>query len=804
MRPHFVQLSTCCRNQPAMITLEFNEAINEIAGTCRRVKKRGEPKPYVFVVGAGISCPSVPLASEIEKHCCEEARQMGFTAPPPDDSAMGRYSHWFGKAYPNRDERRRYLQSIIEPQLISLANFRLAHLLLDNAVTNLVVTPNFDDFLSQALAILGRRKFRICDHPGTVDRIDPSVLETQIVHVHGTYWYYDQANLTGEIGAVARASEDTVFSMAQLLDSIFMKHSPIVVGYSGWNGDAITRALKRRLKGKLAYRMYWFCYSRDGANAIPNEIKEHPDVMVVLPPEPPLAREPKSAVSTPSSSQGEGPLIAREESRPQPQMESGLDSRGAVGTIEAQTVFAQLISSLEVEAPRLLSDPLSFFADQFEHSMPTESAGSEGTAYSFGSVLRRIRDAQVSEEQGRRKKTDLLILGEVQAAVARSSYAEAIQKAHTIRVDSLEKSHQRELIQSLSFAAENLSSSPEEEIRAADLIITISDSLSEPVRDDRAVAMALFSKGVTLGELGRSEAALAAYDEMVRRFGEASEPALRVLLAKAILNRGVTLGKLERSDEEIGAYDEVVRRFGEASEPALRVLLAKALLNKGVTLGKLDRSDEEIGAYDEVVQRFGEASELGPREQVARAFVYKGMTLGQLGRSDEAIGVYDEVVRRFGEAGKPRLREQVATALFNKGWTLGHLERREEAIGVYDEVVRRFGEASESGLREPVAMALVNKGVTLGQLARNKEAIGVYDEVVRRFGEASELSLQEQVAMALINKGETLGQLGSKEEALEALSEVERRFGEKAERNLAEIVSEARKLKLEITAGKKP
>ena len=46
-----------------------------------------------------------------------------------------------------------------------------------------------------------------------------------------------------------------------------------------------------------------------------------------------------------------------------------------------------------------------------------------------------------------------------------------------------------------------------------------------------------------------------------------------------------------------GAYDEVVARFGEAPEPALRERVAGALVNKGVTLGALDRSEEALGVY---------------------------------------------------------------------------------------------------------------------------------------------------------------------------------------------------------------
>jgi tetratricopeptide (TPR) repeat protein len=104
--------------------------------------------------------------------------------------------------------------------------------------------------------------------------------------------------------------------------------------------------------------------------------------------------------------------------------------------------------------------------------------------------------------------------------------------------------------------------------------------------------MALFNKGVTLGTLGRGEAALAIYDAVVERYGAATEAALREAVAMALVNKGVTLGALGRSAEELGVYDDVVQRYGAATEPTLREQIAAALVNKGVTLGAL-------GSYEE-------------------------------------------------------------------------------------------------------------------------------------------------------------------------------------------------------------
>jgi preprotein translocase subunit SecA len=90
-------------------------------------------------------------------------------------------------------------------------------------------------------------------------------------------------------------------------------------------------------------------------------------------------------------------------------------------------------------------------------------------------------------------------------------------------------------------------------------------------------------------------------------------------VAKALVNKGITLGDLNRSEDEISVYDEVLRRFGDATEPAMREQVARALLYKGFRLGDLNRSEDEISVYDEVVRRFGNATEPAVRELMAKA-----------------------------------------------------------------------------------------------------------------------------------------------------------------------------------------
>ncbi len=101
------------------------------------------------------------------------------------------------------------------------------------------------------------------------------------------------------------------------------------------------------------------------------------------------------------------------------------------------------------------------------------------------------------------------------------------------------------------------------------------------------MAEALFDLGVVLGELGRSEDAVAAYDQVIARYGDADSPALAERVAKALVNKGARLGVLGRSEDAVAAYDQVIARYGDADSPALAEQVAKARV--GIRMARSER-----------------------------------------------------------------------------------------------------------------------------------------------------------------------------------------------------------------------
>jgi hypothetical protein len=350
--------------------IDLTTAVGEIRQACDELGSEARLSPFFFVVGAGISYPPVPLASAIVDDCRNVAARYQRQRLPEGNATLDLYSHWFGRAYPGARQRQEYLRKLIDKKPLSLASLRLAHLLSARKLTNLVITTNFDDFIARALRLFGEEP-AVCDHPRTVGRIDRERDGVQIVHVHGSYLFYDLANLRGELAERARPDAEMSFTMLGLLDSLLWNRSPLVVGYSGWEGDIVMSALKRRLRGgnPLPQSLYWFAYKRSDLDRLPAWVRDSSDVRFVVPelatPDPPGTETFKGTTS---------------------------DSRitnGVEPSLSSIAVFDRLNQAFEIGPPALFENPIKYFAKSLEASLPEpESVG--GDPYAFRALIQRL------------------------------------------------------------------------------------------------------------------------------------------------------------------------------------------------------------------------------------------------------------------------------------------------------------------------------------------------------------------------------------------------------------------------------
>jgi len=191
-----------------------------------------------------------------------------------------------------------------------------------------------------------------------------------------------------------------------------------------------------------------------------------------------------------------------------------------------------------------------------------------------------------------------------------------------------------------------------------------------PIAD--TVARTMVRQAVALGRRGARGKELAAYDTVLRLYGESLDPSLRLHGAKALMFKAVTLSDADETSAEMECYDEVIRRYAEDSDREVRVVAADALIHKGVSLGAIAEDaaedtgereiDSEIACYDEVMTRYGTEEFVPLQRAVAEALLHKAETLSEVGRTAEASQCLDRLIAAYAAIEDADMREIVQDA----------------------------------------------------------------------------------------------------------------------------------------------
>ena len=299
---------------------------------------------------------------------------------------------------------------------------------------------------------------------------------------------------------------------------------------------------------------------------------------------------------------------------------------------------------------------------------------------------------------------------------------------------------------------------------------------SDVPADREQVSLALVNKGKALGGLGRAEEALTVLDDVVRRFEVDNGEGHPLAVATALAGKGGMLSSLDRHTEALTAWNEVARRFGKSRVPALEALVVNAMIGTAVALNTLNRPQEALEACDEVLERFGKSGSPVLDGELAAAMVGRGHALIALGRVDEAINAWGAVVERFGRSDSLRIVEQVSSALANIGTALFQSGRLEEALTAFDGVVQSYTPSDAPILREVVARCFANRGNVLAALKRETEALSSWEEAIRGFEAGGSPEAAEPYCNALMNRAAALHHAGRPEEALQLWGAVAERF----------------------------
>ena len=157
-------------------------------------------------------------------------------------------------------------------------------------------------------------------------------------------------------------------------------------------------------------------------------------------------------------------------------------------------------------------------------------------------------------------------------------------------------------------------------------------------------------------------------------------PELKAQVATALVNKGISLGEQKDPRGEIAAYDEVIRRFGDRDEVPLLEWVANALFNKCATLGTSGKLQAARAA------RFGDLwAEFFQESQCARRVTLRQRDFGpQQEKTFARVGV--EPAARYA---LQRLAGALQVAFLAPG--LGRAQAQCVALAAVP--VRRFEEA---------------------------------------------------------------------------------------------------------------
>jgi len=345
------------------------------------------------------------------------------------------------------------------------------------------------------------------------------------------------------------------------------------------------------------------------------------------------------------------------------------------------------------------------------------------------------------------------------------------------------------------------------------LISRFADRVSSgPARDRDElryhVALTMELKAAGLRKLDRARDAIACYDDMIRRFAPVTEGSIEPIIARAMRNRAWLLGDLGRQDEEIAAYDALVERYGENHLLEVSHIIIDTLTSKHQCYRDQEEFEKAAETCDEITRRYFFDLGDGIAERVARTMIRRGNYLNKLGRTAEELAAYDQVLETYGHFKEPEVRIHVAKSLMFKAVSLNDADQGAAEMECYDEVLRRFAKDTDDEIRAVAADAFIYKGMSLGAIAEDaagdagvrqvESEIACYDEVLARYGEDDSIHLRRAVAEALLHKADTLMEVGRIGEALPCLEQIIEAYAAIEDEELAETVREARALKAEI------
>lgn len=298
-----------------------------------------------------------------------------------------------------------------------------------------------------------------------------------------------------------------------------------------------------------------------------------------------------------------------------------------------------------------------------------------------------------------------------------------------------------------------------------DIIARFGNSQDAAVKE--VVAESLLNRAYVLGALGRTSESEHDYEELVEAFGGDALPDIQTLVAWGLHNEGVSRWGRRDREGALQAFRRIVKLFRRSEAPEVEERVIDALDSIVRVLDELQMEQQAVRVCDEIIQRLkrGRLGEMN--EYLARALNYRGLALQRRGQFEMSLKSYDAVlaIPGDGDLTTDRIREYIAWAYANKAAALLTLRRYDEAIAQANALDARFGESGDARMRPALAAGLLNKGHALRERGQPADSLAMYEQLIREI-DHQDKSLSPYLSNAYLSAGVALEDLGRLEEAL--------------------------------------
>lgn len=314
---------------------------------------------------------------------------------------------------------------------------------------------------------------------------------------------------------------------------------------------------------------------------------------------------------------------------------------------------------------------------------------------------------------------------------------------------------------------------------------------SDRIELQRYAASSLNNLGQSRKMLGQRMQEMAAYDEVVRRFGEGSDLPLRRSVIAAIAHKAEAQVQIKQWEaapglQAIATGSRCVDRDDTIQTNCARILRCAADMRKEQALHA-----EAERLYAEVANRFATYSAAAVQQEVLVAHVKRGgVLLDHLGKSTEARAAFEAALAiKPGTSSVARFNRGVA--MVNRATILQRAGRTDEASAQYAQAISEYEADSSAGGQFIVNRAMLNRGYLLQNNRQPAEALALFDRALVRAERVKSPMFQEQVVTAMVGRAQALLRLQRLEESTAAFDAVIRRADANQSPSIREMAAKA-------------